>query len=786
MRFHRPPANRRQLARLITGSLLLAAPAAQAAADGAAALEEITVTARKREENLQDAPVSVTAFSESALELRSATSIQSLAAFTPNLEINSGKGDGGSTNAAIFIRGVGQNDFIFPTDPGVGLYVDGVYIARSIGGMLDLADVQRIEVLRGPQGTLYGKNTIGGAINVITTRPGNEFDGKLKATMGSDDRMDFDGRVNLPLLPGKLAAKLAASSHNQDGWVERAGDGLDLGDTGVDVVRGALAWTPTEALRIDLSADYSSIEQNGSPGILRGTFSYPGGLYDLYNAVGAPLVAAMQGMPPGSQFDDSWVGDENTSYGTGPSLDDNETWGLNLTATWDIADTIALKSITAWREMDAKIKVDMDYSPFPVVETDEKQDQEQFSQEFQLSGDAFGQRLNWLAGAYYMREKAHDENATKLASGIYDSLELMPGAFVPLVPGFACPAPFPAPCAGGAGNPYNTIFDLDVSPTTELETDSWALFAQGSWQLTDKTSLTLGGRYSWDDKEYFISSYFPNSGKIATPPTTETQSWSKFTPKIGLDYQLNDDVMLYASWSKGFKSGGWNPRPLAPSEFRGYDPETLEAWETGIKTRLFDNRMSFNVAAFYSDYKDVQLQTNTVDPNTGSLILSVDNAGEVELYGFEAEIVARPAAGLDLNLAAGYLHNEYDSLDPSVGYSIDNVLPRAPKLTLSGGVQYRWELGGLGSLTARLDASYRSKTYFDPQNSVQTAQESYTLLNSRISWADSAQRWEVALYGTNLNDEDYFTSAEFVPSFGFYNGVVGRPREWGLAVSLVF
>ena len=763
----------------------IAALSAQVAAQSAV-LEEIVVTAQKRAENLQEVPVSVTAFSAANLESRSMFNLGNLSSFTPNVDINHGKGDGGSTNAAVFIRGVGQNDFIFPTDPGVGIYLDGVYIARSIGGMLDLADVERIEVLRGPQGTLYGKNTIGGAINVVTSRPSGETSGRVKVTFGERDRQDLEANLSLPLIDNKLYAKLALASKNQDGFSERVSSNLDLGDTNVDAARLGLNWILSEDVSLYLSADASRIRQNGAPGTLLETFDAPGGLYGLYNGLAAPFVGAQLGLPPGSLFDDRWVtGDTDKSNGTGPTEDENDTWGVIATLDWEINENVSFKSITAYREMEATIRTDIDYSPFPIIHTDEEQDQEQFSQEFQLSGDSG--KLHWLVGAYYLTEDISDLNTTLLASGIFDTLNVLPAAVVPLVPGVVCPAAPPAPCAGGAGNPLNAALDLDVRPYTSLDTTNWATFVHLSYALTEQLSLTLGGRYSYEEKEYFIDSVFPNSGNIATPPTKDTQDWSKFTPKIGVDFQVNEDLMVYGSITQGQKSGGWNPRPLQPAEFKRYDQEELTAYEIGLKSKLLDGRMTLNIAAFYSEYEDLQLFANTINPANGSLLLTVDNAGDVDLYGFEIEIVARPTANLDINFGAGYLENEYQSLSPNTGYSENNELPQAPKWTLNGGAQYRFDLDeALGSITVRGDVSYRSKTYNDPQNTKAIVQSGYGVVNARISWISPAETWQSSLFVTNLNDKEYFTSAESIPAFGIRNAVYGRPREWGVSLSYHF
>lgn len=764
------------------------AMAQEADGDNAQAIPDIIVTAQKREQSLQSTPVSVTAIGAEALTARSANNIASIASYAPNLEINSGKGDGGSTNAAVFIRGVGQNDFIFPTDPGVGIYVDGVYIARSIGAMMDLSDIERIEVLRGPQGTLYGKNTIGGAINVISTRPGNDLSGMLRGTAGSRGRLDVEGKISIPLVKDVLAIKIAAASKNQDGYVTRP-DGIDLGDTNVRVGRVALAWNPSADVKVDLSLDGTRIRQNGSPQRLSNTFSAPGGLYDLYNMLAAPYIVARDGLPTGAIFDNTWVSSNlRRSNGTGPTGDDADVWGTNLSIAWKASDLLTIKSITGYREMDAKIRVDMDQSPFPIVHTDEVQSESQLSQEFQFSGRSAESKLDWLVGLYYFRERAHDRNQTLLASGIYDALNLLPAALVPLIPGLTCPPASPAlPCAGGAGNPFNALLDLDVRPTTALTTNNFSIFGQASYEVVPKLKLTLGGRYNWEKKSYFIDSIFPNSGRVATPPTTDRRTWKNFTPRLGVDYQANKDILLYASYSKGFKSGGWNPRPLAPEEFKSYNPEKLDAYEVGIKTRWLGGRAILNIAGFHSKYKDLQLQTNSISPTTGGLILTVDNAGAVSIYGFEAEMQARLFAGFTLNGSVGYLHNKYTRLAASTGYSIDAKLPKAPAWTTSVGAQYTVDLpDSLGSLTARGDLNYRSKTYHDPRNTASIVQPGYTLIDGRIAWNSANDRLEFAVFGKNIANKHYFTAAEWVPAFGVQNMVVGRPREWGASATVRF
>lgn len=750
-------------------------------------LEEVVVTARKREESLQDTPISVTAMQAGDIEARSMSSLADLSKFAPNLEINNGRGDSGSSNAAIFIRGVGQNDFIFPTDPGVGLYIDGIYVARSLGGMMDLADIERVEVLRGPQGTLYGKNTIGGAVNIITTKPGEETEGVITATLGDDNRRDLVGRANFSIIDDSLYGKVAFASKNQDGYVKRR-DGLDLGDTNVDVYRAALRWLASDNVEVNLAVDYSKIDQNGSPGSFIGSFD--AAAQQLYNAIGAPYIAATRNLAPDAVIDNRWnSGDAFYSNGSGKSSDTNESGGAQITVDWDINENVSLKSITAYRQMDAQISVDMDHTPLPIVETDQDQEQDQFSQEFQLSGTSFSGKLNWLLGAYYFSEDAKDVNQTYLVSGLYQGLNAMPGDFVPLTPNTTCPGGNPAIgqiCVGGAGNPFNALLDFDLNPKTALEAKTTAFFTHVSYDVSEQLSVTLGGRFTKEEKTYTIDSNYPASGKVAIEATTDTQNWNEFTPKLGVDYRINSDVMVYASYSEGFKSGGWNPRVLTPEEYARYDKESLSTFELGFKSSWLDNRLRLNAAFFSTDYEDLQLTSNVISQTTGGLLLIVQNAGKVKITGAEFELMAKPGEAWDIQLGLGYLDGEYDSLGSSITWDINNELPDAPKLTANMAVQYTSEFDDLGSVVWRLDASYKDKAYKDPFNIDAISQDDYWLTNARITWNSPDQNWKAALFVVNLSDEEYITSATSVAAFGINTANYGRPRQWGASLSYQF
>jgi len=752
-----------------------------AQAQEAVALESITVTARKRSESLQDAPVSVSAFSAEDLKTRGASGLADLSRLSPNVEINTGRADGGSSNAAVFIRGVGQYDHVFPTDPGVGIYLDGVYIARSVGAMLDLADIERVEVLRGPQGTLYGKGTIGGAVNLVTAPPAATLGGRVELTTGRFDRFDARGVLNVPLLADRLLGKISFSTSNRDGYDKRLLDGQRNGDIDRSGGRASLLWKANDAVDVLFAGDYSRIHQHDTAKVLLGTF--PASAMALYNAVAVPFLNASLGLPADSQYDNRWLtGSRYSTNGTGPNFDRNETYGLSAVVDWRIDERMALKSVTAFRHMKARVGTDLDDSPYPIIGTDEDQHQRQFSQEFNLSGRSFGDALDWLVGAYYFRENGRDHNLVQLVSGLYQGLELLPGPVVPLGP-FTCPGG-PA-CAGGAGNPINAAFDFDLVPTSSIRTTNIALFTQDTYHLTSRLAFSLGARWTREQKNYFLESGYPASNQVVVAPTNDENSWSVFTPKAGVEFKYSPDLLLYASASKGFKSGGWNPRPLAAGEFRRYDPEYVLAYELGAKADLAQHRLTWNTAVFFSDYKDIQLSTNTVGANN-NLLLTVSNAGRAHIYGVESEIAARPVAPLTLQLGVGFLQNEYTELNPGVGWSIDNKLPDAPRWTGSAAAQYLLSLGDAGSLQFAADLTYRSKTFKDPENHPEIVQAGYGLLGANIKYLSPNSRWSASLFGTNLTNKYYLTSGNYVSAFGLIEGTVGRPREWGLTVQLQF
>lgn len=757
-------------------------------------MDSITVTARKRAESLQNVPISVTAFGEADLEKRDITRLDGISAYTPNLELNAGRPDGGGTSASIFIRGVGQYDFLFPNDPGVGLYVDDVYLARTIGGMLSLAEIERVEVLRGPQGTLYGKNTIGGAVKVITKQPElGELSGKLKGTIGNFNRGDFVGSLNFPI-GDKAAALIEVGSFQRDGFIERPFDGKDLGNENRDNVRASLKYEPTENLTFRLSGDWQTQRQNQGPGILAAVVPstaaatpifdgqgnpvidpvtnqqafVPGtGLVEtLWNPLVAPFWVDQLGLEPGTIFDERWLSpDRSQNFGTGPVEDDNDIWGVALTTEYDVSDSLQLKAIVSHRQLQALFSRDSDGSPLPHTQNREFFDQEQTSAELQLIGSSFDDKLEWVTGIYLFREEADSANDVTILGGTFDVVG----------------------------------FEIDLIPLANIEVDSYAGFAHGVYHLTDKLSVTGGVRYTYEEKKLERDFRLTQSGQIITiradgipdsgdplapigPPLVN--DWSAWSPKFGVDYQATDDLLLYFSASRGFKSGGWSPRPQLGTENTPFDQEFLNSFEIGAKSQWFNRRLTANGAVFFNTYEDIQVTTVQPDPSgSGALILPVSNAGEAEIKGLELELSARPTPDWYLELALGLLDTEYTELDPSTGIQPDAKLIDAPESTLTASAERTFALGNWGDLIVRGGASYKGKTYKDAFNTQPLTQDGYWLYDASIALEMHDGDWRLALTGTNLSDEVYITNGVQAEALGLFDAYLGRPREVALTLT---
>jgi iron complex outermembrane receptor protein len=727
-----------------------AVPALAQAADPASegGIAEIVVTAERRETNLQDTPLAVTALTADALQASGVAVINDIAATVPNL--TSTTGPQGSSDANFFVRGVGQFDFIITNDPGVGLYVDGVYLGRTVGAMLDSGDIERVEVLRGPQGTLFGRNTLGGAINIVSRQPDpSGFSGNASATYGSRDRIDLTAGVNAPI-GGDSAFRISGFYREQDGFARNAVTGARFGATDRFGGRAQLRLGLGENLRIDLAADYSLDKSNPAPSVLRAI-------------VPAPFF------PVGAFADVQNTDNFYRIFASNSPEARNETYGFSGTVTLELG-AATLKSITAYRKLDGFSTSDPDGTRYKLYDQDVTTEQDQFSQELQLSGEALDDRLNYLIGGYYFRENAE---------------QVLGLCFAPINSPAA--APF-APCNSWTqGN--------------EQKTRSYAVFGQARFKLADTFSVTLGGRYTWDKKDIVSNQFFdfrpagtpfdPTPGspppglRIVAPIVTDladSADFEKFTPKVGVEFTPNSDFLLFASYSKGFRAGGFNGRLIAPqTSVPSYAPDTNDTYELGFKSDWLDRTLRVNGTLFYSKYKDIQ-QT-IADP---AVQFRVANAGDAELKGFELEITAAPTAGLRFDAAVGYTASKFKNVPVLVGPINGNRLPFSPEWTVSVGAEYAIPLAG-GTLTPRVDYRMQSQVYFTAFNLPLEEQGDYGLLNARLSWTDADERFNIAIYGQNLTDTEYYTFGQnALATQGVAYNYLGRPREYGVSVGYRF
>lgn len=779
----------------IMAASLLVGSDLYAAETGGFTLEEVVVTARKREENLQSTPIAVSAFTEKELEYRQIDSTDKLSDVTPNLTFDSAAPSSGSSSAAsIFIRGVGQTDFVPTTDPGVGLYIDGVYMARSVGNVLDFLDVERIEILRGPQGTLFGRNTIGGAVAIYSKRPEEGVSGSIQAQIGDDDMRYLTGKVNMPVSE-ELLTNFAFSSRTRDGYVKRIFDGIDLGDEDSLAFKGSLLWNPNDNYELYATADSTKIRENGAPIVSGGlndasTFAIFGNallasctgvtINPNFGSFGPPTfpppgAGAGTGSPAGCYGPDSFAG-EYKSEGTYPVKSELDVWGVSTEMTWHVNDQFKIKSITAYREMDMESSRDADGTPANILATADFFEHEQFSQELQFSGALMDERLQWILGLYYFQEEGSNLAPVTLAVGAIQS--------------------------GG-----------------HYDNESKAAFFQSTYTVTDKLSLTLGVRKTEDTKRFtpdqfslgdasatgFFANTWPNfaglyiqsngaplgvGDRLATFAEFE-EEFDDTNVMLNLSYQWSNELMVYATYSEGYKSGGFDQRftgfTAVPSSF---EPESVESYEIGLKSDLFDNHVRLNIALFHTDYEDLQIVIREgFNPVTF-------NGGTASIDGAEIELTWVPTDRWYITTSLGFMDAEYDKLDPSVSdgginatpIGIDNDLVNTPELSASIGIAYTLDLADWATLTPRVDWSYHDEQANDALNTPQIIQDSYDLLNVSMALETNDGKWEGMLAFRNITDEAYLITGNsaFATSSAYVEQVYGRPFEWSISLKYNF
>ena len=800
-------------AMLFTGTTVIHKPA-HAQGRSSALLEEIVVTARKREENLQDAPIAVSAFTGDALDFRGVTEIGKLDQFVPNLVLNESTTYSNVSNAAVYIRGIGQNDFTPVIDPGVGIYVDGVYLGRSVGAVLDIVDVDRIEVLRGPQGTLFGRNTIGGAISLSSKKPDEEFGGKVDVKYGTDDRFNVRGTVNIPF-GDKFFARLSAATFLQDGYVTRVVDGKDLGDQDVVALRGALRWLPTNNLDINWSVDYSRERENGNPFVLAGiqplnvgiltgggpsmtlaantlaaqlaTGGPPsvlgGEFFNVLHPSGFPFQFLACFSPQNANnpvcFNQQYIdnGDKKLNYSSDPSYQKLDVWGTGLTVDWQINEKLKVKSISSMRGFEGDFEGDQDGSPIRVSYLIDIYQHEQFSQELQLLGTSFADRLDWIVGGYYFEEDGKNINPVRFSQVYLQS--------------------------GG-----------------HYDADSWALFAQGTWHFTDQLDLTFGLRYTEDTRNYLPDQYIEvlpigplpipgtNIGDRPLPYEWTSSGTSELVPMVNMSYRWNESLMTYITYSEGFKSGGYTQRIFPPeASTPSFDPEFVKSYEGGFKFDGWNDRLRFNVAVFFTDYTDLQLLV--ADPSR--LGPFVSNAGDAEVVGVELEMLLNPAQGLFITGSAGMTDIDRTALGGGVqGLTLDSPFQHVSKWTANAQIYKEFAIGDLGYLTPRFEWSYRTDWGTNSNNVPRVGDDvlpggpfagvplSFGVPNPVLEEDDlhllnASVRWDVRNTGLsvsggvdNLTDEEYTVFANYQDGFGFTQQTFHRGREWYIQAGYEF
>ena len=763
----------------------------------ALSIEEVVVTARKIEESLQDTPVAVSAFTGAELDIRGAIDITDAARAAPNVFFESSAGASGSSSTpVVFIRGIGQADFLITSDPGVGIYLDNVYVARTFGSIADLMDVERVEILRGPQGTLFGRNTIGGAINIISKKPHDELELNAEMTVGEDDWYGGRVSVNIPI-SDTFNARLAGFARVRDGFVDAVQyDDLQLGNDDVWGIRGQLRWEPSDTLTVDATFDFtqeretpvamylSTIDRDvAEPGAPIGLGSATGPEVDVrfFNGTLGPPGGGLSGDPACT----TQVGQNTNTNCYGPvwnqgKFRSNARWtdqqgnfiepenqldtvGVSLDVQWEMPWGIDFRSITAYRAFEAESNNDLDGSPHVIFQNyNENFDNKQWSQEFQLTGQNFNEMFDWVTGVYLFHEIG-EENVTLLRSLSTSVVFMLP----------------------------NTFFFVD---SRKPSNDSMAWFGQGTIHLMDRIHITGGLRFTDDEKRFSIlvggtpadAPQFPSPIGAGSRRLFGEQKASEWTPMVNVAVDITDDIMAYVNYSEGFRDGGFPPRLLGnPVTAPSYDPEFVGVWEGGIKSSWFENRVRANLAIFDTSYSDKQelAVPDVADPALATA--GVVNLAEASLFGVEFEGNWLVTDNLRLDLALGYLDSEFDEILGGSAFSNPFTITTAsslaftPEWTWDLGISYLWPLQNGGELFIRGDWIYSDEYWMRVETATPSSafQDAYTKVNASMTYRHPGDQWEVVLGVQNLTDEAWSTGQFQSTVCACAQRNVSRPRS---------
>jgi iron complex outermembrane receptor protein len=765
---------------------------AQQAAAGADQIPEIVVTAQKRAQNEQDVPIAITTFTAQALQDKNIVDVQGLARLTPSVNLDTASPFGGSNQVlSASIRGIGQDDFGINLDPGVGVYVDGIYFARTTGANVDLLDVDQVDILKGPQGTLFGRNTIGGAINIVTRTPGDQFMLKAEASTGSFNRRDIQATMDLPFSADVLST-WTFSSLNRDGYQQRipypsttpyVTDGPNtFGNNGTDTfstqggqgeyaLRSKILWKAADAVNVTFAGDWTHVDESSVPESLLATITAPqppgvpasAALFGLFynlcinalfppptcgnpNIKGANLNPESYRLPFGNQY---ITGNPDLSYGTGPDYDKMDQFGTSGTIDWQVADETHIKSITGYRKLQWNVALDVDASPVEMNQGTFAQTQHQVSEELQFTGAALSDRLKYSAGLYYFDEEGREADYVTIGGGL-----------------------------------------LQIQGYESIDTKSYAAYTHLDYTVVDNLTLIAGGRYSYDQKTLSESQpVFAVAGPpFATTPTgPNSQDFKVFTPTLGLQYEFAKGLMSYFTYSKGYKDGGWTTRltaPLDPLHVPTFGPEQANTYELGLKSEWLDRTLQANADVYYTKYRSIQLNFQE------GLSPTIENAGDADIKGVELETNWIIGGGFSLAATGAFTDAYYTYLAPGINagqscvqpfegcITMSSLLPKTPRWKYSVSPTYKTGLPNGGSARLGLDFTHTSMIANDAINTSLLMRPDTNILGVSLTYASPDERYELTVGGTNITDDRFLTTGNQDTTASIIYGTYNPPAEW--------
>jgi len=743
--------------------------------------EDIVVTAQFRSQRLQDTPIAITAVSGAMLDAKGASSILDVANTAPNVTMRQAGGANGGA-AQVFIRGVGQSDSQFAFEPGVGMYVDDVYYGTVFGSIFDLLDLERVEVLRGPQGTLSGRNSIGGAVKLFSTKAGTGNSGYIEAAYGRFNRLELKGAANFELVPDVLMVRVSGVAKRADGYFKRydygclnptsgvissASGNCQTGEEGGrDFQAGRLAvrFVPSERVEVNLIGMITSDDSQVAPQKLR----------DITTRLNMPADIDPRIFLPGAEDRFSYATYINPAFvdparydgvpGTGAHPATALEPKLRLRAKmlsgsidWELADDLKLTSITAYQHYTGSNATDIDLTPYGLNTVLSAYRYDQFTQELRLGGSLFDRFLDYTVGAYYFKSVGRFNGANYNLPGLANE---------------------------------NIYASNDRIPS-----ESKSVFAHLTANITDRLSVIGGIRYTKDRKDYQfgrLNPYFPDlpaytaAGRINGVEASYRGDSVDY--RANLQYRWSDAVMTYIQFSTGYRAGGVNPRPYVLDQAVPFEPERLKAYEAGFKADLFHRALRLNGSFFINEYTGILFNNQSPTP-TSVLNATPVNAGDAQFQGVELEVNIRPLDGLQIDASGSYLGFDFKRIGAAgatiTGISLDNRAPFAPEWKGNIGIQYEVLTNGAGTITPRVDVSYQSSFFPQVDNDPRAQIDGYTVVNSRLTWMNDDRDLQVALSVTNLFDRYYDISALKYP-IGIVSATPAAPREWRISVRKSF